>query len=192
MAEEQQDEKDQQERPGKGESPPVEEAADQQPAAPSEAQGPDADQAEQQEPAEPQGRSAPALPEGKHYIWGTGRRKSSVARIRIRPGTGKFLINKREIDNYFTGERDRQAVITPLQVTHMMTAWDIWVNVKGGGITGQAGAVTLGLARAIAKAAPDVESALREVRLLTRDARMKERKKPGQKGARKKFQWTKR
>lgn len=132
------------------------------------------------------------VPEGKHYFWGTGRRKKAVARVRIRPGTGKILINKREPDNYFTQDRDRQVIVTPLQAVNMLKSWDIWANVGGGGFNGQAGAVTLGLARALAKAMPELEINLRRHKLLTRDARMPERKKYGQKGARKKFQFSKR
>ncbi len=131
-------------------------------------------------------------PQDKHYWWGTGRRKSAIARVRIRPGTGKFLINKREIDNYFTETKDRNVIVSPLETVGMAGVWDIWVNVGGGGFTGQAGAVTLGLARAIAKAVPETESMLRSRGLLTRDARMSERKKPGQPGARKRFQFSKR
>jgi len=149
------------------------------------AEGPEDLQTEPQIPA-------PPLPEGVHYIWGTGRRKKAVARVRIRPGTGKFLVNKREIDDYFREDRDRQTVVTPLVVANMTKAWDVWVNVGGGGFTGQAGAVTLGLARALVKAVPQRESKLREKGLLTRDARMSERKKYGQKGARKRFQFSKR
>ena len=143
-------------------------------------------------PAEESAISAPPLAEGAHYIWGMGRRKKSVARVRIRPGTGKFLINKREMDVYFTADRDRNAIIEPLATVHMVKAWDIWVNVNGGGFVGQAGAVTLGLSRALIKAVPETEQALRGKGLLTRDARMKERKKYGQKGARKRFQFSKR
>ena len=134
----------------------------------------------------------PPLPDGTHYIWGTGRRKKAVARVRIRPGTGKFLINKRDADEYFKQQRDREAIRLPLSLVKMAGGWDIWVNVGGGGYTGQAGAVVMGLARALCKAAPDVESALRGQGLLTRDARMSERKKPGQPGARKRFQFSKR
>ena len=136
--------------------------------------------------------SAPPLPEGVHYVWGTGRRKKAVARVRIRPGTGKFLVNKREISEYFSEDRDRETVVSPLMAVEMLRAWDIWVNVGGGGFAGQAGAVTLGLARALAKAVPQREGKLREKGLLTRDARMSERKKYGQKGARKRFQFSKR
>ncbi|HUT61613.1 MAG TPA: 30S ribosomal protein S9 [Phycisphaerae bacterium] len=127
-----------------------------------------------------------------HYIWGTGRRKEAVARVRIRPGTGTILVNKRDMEKYFTGPRDRRAVLAPLKTVKMAKSWDVWVNVNGGGPTGQAAAVTLGLARALAKAVPDSEAALRDQGLMTRDARMKERKKPGQPGARKRFQYSKR
>ncbi len=135
---------------------------------------------------------APTPPADKHYFWGIGRRKKAVARVRIRPGTGKFLVNKREVDEFFFSDRDRQAVRSPLKAVNMLGAWDIWANVGGGGFTGQAGAVLLGLARAIAKAMPNVEHELRSHGLLTRDARMSERKKPGQPGARKRFQFSKR
>lgn len=137
-------------------------------------------------------RSAPPLPEGVLYVWGTGRRKKAVARVRIRPGTGKILVNKREVEQFFTEIKDCNAVSAPLEAVGMVGSWDIWVKVNGGGRSGQAGAVTLGLARAIAKAMPDLEGALRDHGLLTRDARMKERKKYGQKGARKRFQYSKR
>jgi small subunit ribosomal protein S9 len=137
-------------------------------------------------------RTAPPLPVGVLYIWGTGRRKKAVARVRIRPGTGKVLVNKREVDHFFTEIKDRQAVSAPLEAVSMVGSWDIWAKVDGGGRSGQAGAVMLGLARAIAKAMPDLETALRDRGLLTRDARMKERKKYGQKGARKRFQYSKR
>ena len=144
------------------------------------------------EESKPQSILAPPLPEGTHYIWGTGRRKKAVARVRIRPGSGNILINKRPMEEFFVEEKDRQSVLAPLETAQMLSSWDIWANVKGGGFTGQAGAVMLGLARALAKAFPDTEPALRDKRLMTRDARMKERKKYGQKGARKRFQFSKR
>ncbi len=147
------------------------------------------------EQAEPQTQTATppaAQAKGGGFIWGTGRRKKAVARVRIRPGDGKFLINKREIDNFFSSERDRNTIITPLAAIEATGAWDVWVNVVGGGSTGQAGAISLGLARALVKALPDRESILRDKSLLTRDARMPERKKPGQPGARKRFQFSKR
>ena len=137
-------------------------------------------------------KTAPPMPEDTHYIWGTGRRKSAIARVRIRPGSGNITINKREMADYFTTERDRQSVVSPLKVVGMLKSYDIWVNVGGGGYTGQAGAVMLGLARAFSKHNPEVEHDLRAKGLLTRDSRMKERKKPGQPGARKSFQFSKR
>ena len=136
--------------------------------------------------------SIPTLGEGVHYIFGTGRRKKAVARVRIRPGTGKILVNKREFETFFVHEKDRTSAISPLKTTGMTNSLDVWVNVCGGGSTGQADAVKLGLARAIAKAIPDAEQTLRSSNLMTRDARIKERKKYGQRGARRRFQFSKR
>ena len=143
-------------------------------------------------PPEPKTVTAPPLAEGVHYIWGTGRRKKAVARVRIRPGTGQITVNKRKWQEFFTDLRNQNTVVTPLVKTGLMTAYDIFVNVTGGGPTGQAGAISLGLSRALAKAYPDCDQALRDNSLMTRDARMKERKKYGQKGARKRFQFSKR
>ena len=126
------------------------------------------------------------------YIWGTGRRKRAVARVRLRLGEGKFLINKREVDEFFCIERDRIAVRRPLEVTDTSKSYDVFVNVGGGGITGQTGAVVLGLARALVKANRDYEPKLREYKLLSRDPRKVERKKYGQRGARRRFQFSKR
>lgn len=137
-------------------------------------------------------RPAPPLEEGTLFIWGTGRRKASVARVRIRPGEGNFQINKRELENYFYSLKHQQKAVAPLETAGMMGSYDVSVNVQGGGKTGQAEAVSLGLARAISKHVPDVEHALRDKGLLTRDSRAKERKKPGQPGARKRFQFSKR
>ena len=125
-------------------------------------------------------------------IWGTGRRKSATARVRLMPGDGKILINKREVNNYFAEEKDRQSVLSPLVATDTLTSYNIGVNVKGGGTTGQADAVKLGIARALRKVDPSLEQALRDGKFLTRDPRMVERKKYGQKGARKRFQFSKR
>ena len=125
-------------------------------------------------------------------IWGTGRRKSATARVRLMPGNGKILINKREVNNYFTEEKDRQSVLSPLIATDTLTSYDVGVNLKGGGTTGQADAVKLGIARALRKVDPSLEQTLREGKFLTRDPRMVERKKYGQKGARKRFQFSKR
>jgi small subunit ribosomal protein S9 len=126
------------------------------------------------------------------YIWGTGRRKSSVARVRIRAGDGQFVINKRKVDEYFSLDKDRRVVRTPLEVAEMSKSMDVFVNVGGGGTSGQAGAVVLGLARALAKVDPELAPKLKERNLLTRDPRKVERKKYGQPGARKRFQFSKR
>lgn len=126
------------------------------------------------------------------FIWGTGRRKSAVARVRVRPGEGKFIINKRKINDYFLLDKDRQDVLAPLNVTDNAKSFDVFVNVFGGGITGQAGAVKLGLARALLKTNPDFQPKLREHNLLRRDPRRVERKKYGQRGARRRFQFSKR
>ena len=170
------------------ETPPEPEAATQE--SPPESEG--SESAPPEEPAPAPERSAPSVPPGKHYFWGTGRRKKAVARVRIRPGTGKIRMNKKDLDEYFTQDKDRNDVLSPLKCVHMVKSWDIWANIKGGGFTGQAGAVKLGLARALIVALPDDEQSLRDQGMLTRDARMVERKKPGQKGARKKFQFSKR
>ena len=126
------------------------------------------------------------------FVWGTGRRKRAVARVRIRPGDGGFLINKREVDAFFHLDKDRQAVCKPLKVTETGKLFDVFVNVHGGGVTGQAGAVMLGLARALLKTSTDYEPKLREFNLLSRDPRKVERKKYGQRGARRRFQFSKR
>lgn len=132
------------------------------------------------------------MAEDNKYFWGTGRRKTAVARVRLVRGTGKFVVNTHELEVYFTRDRDRFAVRTPLKVTKTLGKYDVFANVDGGGITGQAGAVALGVARALQKAEETASETLRENELLTRDSRMKERKKYGRKGARKSFQWTKR
>ena len=126
------------------------------------------------------------------YWWGTGRRKTSVARVRIRPGSGKLLINKRELDDYFRREQDRKAVLAPLQAVQAERAFDVFINLKGGGITGQAGAALLGVARALRTYDENYVQPLRDGGHLTRDPRMVERKKPGQRGARRRFQFSKR
>jgi small subunit ribosomal protein S9 len=126
------------------------------------------------------------------FIWGTGRRKTSVARARIRKGTGKFLVNSRELDHYFGRDRDTFTARLPLKTTKTLGKYDVFINVQGGGLTGQAGAISLGVARALYKSDQSLAESLRAASLLTRDSRMKERKKYGQKGARASFQWTKR
>ncbi|HUU68235.1 MAG TPA: 30S ribosomal protein S9 [Planctomycetota bacterium] len=124
--------------------------------------------------------------------WGLGRRKTAVARVRLMRGTGKFMVNGVDADEYFTDERYVQAVRTPLKELKLANRYDVLVNAKGGGIGGQSGAVLLGLARALVKAEPDSESKLRGLGMLTRDSRMKERKKYGKKSARASFQFSKR
>ena len=128
----------------------------------------------------------------KEYCWGTGRRKASVARVRVRPGSGNILVNNRGVDDYFAVAQNRNAARAPLTVTDNLANYDVWVNVKGGGTTGQAGAVLLGLARALAVADPQTYGALRDHGFLTRDPRMVERKKYGQRKARRSFQFSKR
>jgi len=122
----------------------------------------------------------------------TGRRKSSVARVNISPGKGTILVNKRGFEDYFPRETDRITILEPLRVANLLDKFDIDVRVSGGGSTGQAGAFRLGLSRALVLCDPENKSALKKSNFLTRDPRMKERQKPGQKGARKKFQWVKR
>ena len=126
------------------------------------------------------------------FVWGTGRRKAAVARVRVRPGEGEFLINKRKVDKFFALDKDRQAARRPLEVCGATNTMDVFVNVRGGGTTGQAGAVLLGVARALAKANADYAPKLKEYNLLSRDPRRVERKKYGQPGARRRFQFSKR
>ena len=130
--------------------------------------------------------------EAQALFLGTGRRKESTARVILRPGSGQFVVNKRTLDDYFPRETLRVILKEPLDVTQTAAKYDIFVNVAGGGVASQAGAVRLGIARALLKADATFRSVLRGKGLLTRDPRMKERKKYGQKGARSHFQWTKR
>ena len=126
------------------------------------------------------------------YTWGVGRRKSACARVRIAPGTGKIEINGRTLNDYFTAEQDRKAIFGPLEVTNTGGKMDVFVNADGGGPTGQTGAIIMGLGRALAKYDNSLEAPLRGAGFLTRDSRMKERKKYGQRGARRRFQFSKR
>lgn len=121
-----------------------------------------------------------------------GRRKTSVARVYLRPGTGKIVVNKRSFEEYFPVETRRRAVISPFIVTETSGQYDVLVNAKGGGETGQAEATQLGIARALLEVNPEYRKALRDAGLLTRDPRMVERKKYGQPKARKRFQFSKR
>jgi len=123
---------------------------------------------------------------------GTGRRKSSVARVRIRPGQGNISVNKRSLDEYFYNVQQRNAVLAPLEQTNLRSEIDVVIRVGGGGITGQADACKLGIARALKKYNGELDEKLREAGLLTRDGRMKERKKCGLHGARRGTQFSKR
>ena len=128
----------------------------------------------------------------RSYTWGTGRRKTAVARVRICEGEGVMQINKKDWKEYFTTPAQRIAARQPLVLTETEKRYDVYVNVKGGGPQGQADAVRHGLARALVKESAGLEAALREARFLTRDARVSERKKYGQRGARARFQFSKR
>ena len=147
---------------------------------------------ETKSPSSPVSATFPEPDPKKHYFWGTGRRKRAVARVRVRAGDGKFEINKRPLEKYFTEDKDRRDVIAPLKATETFGKVDVFVNVTGGGFTGQAGAIVLGVARALKRANPEYDNALRTGRYLTRDSRMVERKKYGRSGARRSFQFSKR
>ena len=123
---------------------------------------------------------------------GTGRRKTSIARVILRPGEGKVVVNDRAFDSYFPSEALRMEVQQPFVITETGGKFDVLVNAYGGGVHGQAGAARLGIARALLAFNPELRSKLRQGGFLTRDPRAKERKKYGQKGARKRFQFSKR
>ncbi|MBN8733450.1 MAG: 30S ribosomal protein S9 [Acidobacteria bacterium] len=123
---------------------------------------------------------------------GTGRRKSAVARVFLRPGNGKFMVNGREAEAYFTTQSARTMIKQPLLATETMDKFDVLVTTMGGGSTGQAAAVRLGIARALCEFNIELRGKLKSLGLLTRDPRAHERKKYGQKGARKRFQFSKR
>jgi small subunit ribosomal protein S9 len=124
--------------------------------------------------------------------YGTGRRKSSTARVRLVPGTGRIVVNKRDAEDYFPYETLRTIIKQPLAITETEGSYDVLVNVTGGGFTGQAGAIRHGVARALLEADPEYRASLKREGYLTRDARMKERKKYGLKGARRAPQFSKR
>lgn len=134
----------------------------------------------------------PAQPGPGGWIWGTGRRKTSVARVRIREGTGVIVVNGKDYREFFPTRQAQLVVEQPLEVTGSRDKYDVRVNVRGGGITGQSGATSLGIARALAAAQPLLEPTLRDAGLLTRDSRMVERKKYGLRKARRAFQFSKR
>ena len=124
--------------------------------------------------------------------YGTGRRKTSTARVYLRPGNGDIIVNRRPFDSYFPNEALQMIIRQPLRLTDTAGKFDILVNVDGGGTAGQAGAVRHGITRALMEFNADFRSALKKAGLVTRDPRQKERKKYGQKGARKRFQFSKR
>lgn len=121
-----------------------------------------------------------------------GRRKEAVARVQLMPGKGDITVNEQPYEKYFIRETDRIIVKQPLSATNNLNKYDVLANIRGGGLNGQAGALRHGIARALITAEPQAKDLLRKHGFLTRDPRMKERKKYGQKGARKRFQWTKR
>ncbi len=131
------------------------------------------------------------MPETQEFV-ATGRRKTSVARIRMTPGSGKIDINGRSFEDYFPTVSLQNVVLQPLQTAKMVNAYDLSINASGGVATGQAGAVQLGIARALLQVDGNVRSTLKTEGMLRRDPRMKERKKSGQPGARKRFQFSKR
>jgi small subunit ribosomal protein S9 len=148
------------------------------------------DVVEEEPDVDPTGRIVELGP--KLYHWGTGRRKAARARVRLRPGSGDFVVNGKPMKEYFPRQLDQNAAMGPLLSVGVAKKVDIFVNAEGGGNTGQAGAVRLGISRALLKLYPDSLQRLREAGHLTRDPRMVERKKYGLAGARRSFQWVKR
>ncbi len=128
----------------------------------------------------------------KELAAGTGRRKTAVARVRLVSGSGKWIVNDKAIENYIHSDALRQYLAQPLSLTGLTEKYDVVVSAKGGGISGQSGAIRHGLARALIAADATLRDVLKKAGCLTRDSRMKERKKPGQPGARKRFQFSKR
>jgi small subunit ribosomal protein S9 len=124
--------------------------------------------------------------------YGTGRRKSAIARVFLRPGSGSFKVNDKNLDVYFVTEQQRVSAQRPLVLTELASTFDVVTTVKGGGVSAQADAVKMGIARALIEFNAELRKALKSEGLLSRDARAKERKKYGQKGARKRFQFSKR
>ncbi len=140
----------------------------------------------------PESASVPVAVPKKEFIWATGRRKSAIARVRLSKGTGLVTINKRPLEKYFLTEQDRNNALEPIYSTKSQGRYDLFVTCNGGGVSGQAGAVRLGIARALKIVDATTEPKLRQDGLLTRDPRMKERKKYGLRGARRGVQYSKR
>ncbi len=128
----------------------------------------------------------------KIQYYGTGKRKTSTARVFLMPGTGQVVVNHLDYHDYFKNRSEQSVVVQPLQLTENMDKFDVYVNVSGGGFAGQAGAVRLGIARALLEFDPELRQTLKRAGFLTRDPRIKERKKYGQPGARKRYQFSKR
>jgi small subunit ribosomal protein S9 len=128
--------------------------------------------------------------EEKYYA--TGKRKTSIARVWLKQGEGKIIINKRSIDDYLKRETAKMVIRQPLELTETLDKFDVYVNVRGGGMSGQAGAIKHGISKALLEVDPDFRALLKKNGFLTRDSRAKERKKYGQPGARKRFQYSKR
>ena len=124
--------------------------------------------------------------------YGTGRRKSAIARVFLRPGSGNFKVNEKGLQEYFVTEQQRVSAVRPLVLTELTSTFDVVTSVKGGGVSAQADAVKMGIARALIEFNAELRKTLKSEGLLSRDARAKERKKYGQKGARKRFQFSKR
>ncbi len=128
----------------------------------------------------------------QNVYYATGKRKTSIARTWLEPGTGKITVNDRPLDDYFKAGTAKIIMLQPLSLTNTQAAYDIRVRVLGGGITGQAGAIRHGITKALLQVEPDLRQVLKKAGFITRDARVKERKKYGQKGARARYQFSKR
>lgn len=128
----------------------------------------------------------------RNSIYSTGRRKCAVARVWLQPGSGKVTVNKRDIDNYFGRATSKMILRQPLELTSQTGSYDVYINVSGGGLSGQADAIKLGITRALMKVNPSFRPSLKAAGYVTRDPRCKERKKYGQRGARARFQFSKR
>lgn len=137
-------------------------------------------------------RRAPRGPDSAGWFWGTGRRKTAIARVRVKQGSGVFTVKSKPMDQFFAELRDRNDINAVLEKTGMLGKVDVRASVLGGGFTGQAGAIVLGLGRALMNFDPSLEPMLRANNFLTRDSRKVERKKYGQAGARRRFQFSKR
>ena len=128
----------------------------------------------------------------KTQYYGTGKRKTSTARVFLMPGSGQIVVNQLDYQDYFRNRTQQSIVLQPLALTDNLDKFDVYINVNGGGYSGQAGAVRLGISRALLQWTPELRQQVKKAGLLTRDPRIKERKKYGQKGARKRFQFSKR